>query len=116
MVGGGPVLVFNYIKDKANDDTFLVGTLNGDLVVGGGKANKFAVYGHLILGLGVVSIRDGSSDVSGIVPWVQGRIGAGGHYYVSDKISLGLLADFGGGFGHIAVEGLLTLGVHFGKH
>ena len=115
MIGGGPVVVFNYVKDKANDDTIMGATLNGDLLVGGGKANKFAVYGHLTLGLGVVSFRDGATNTSGILPWGQGRIGAGGHYYVNDKISVGLLADFGGGFTHVAVDAMLTLGVHFGK-
>lgn len=115
MIGGGPVLVFNYFKDKANNDTILGATFNGDLIVGGGKADKFAVYGHLTLGLGVVSFKDGATGVSGVLPWGQGRLGVGGHYYVNEKISVGLLTDFGGGFSHLAVDAMLTLGVHFGK-
>jgi hypothetical protein len=113
LIGGGPALVWGSLRDKVNEDWVNMGTLNGDLIVGGGKSGKFAVYGHLTLGLGVASFSDGATGSSGIVPAGRGAIGLGGDGHMSDKISVAALAVFNYVYAAWALDTFITLNIHF---
>lgn len=114
MIGGGPSLVYTYLFDKLGQDRLHFFTVNGDFVVGGGKADKFAIYAHLTLGAGVLAARDGATKTSLILPGVRAAAGIGAHGYITKRLSIGALADFGY-LGGLGVDAFLTLGLHFGK-
>lgn len=114
MIGGGPALVYGYLFDGLGQDRLHFFTVNGDFVVGGGKADKFAVYGHVTLGGGVMAAKDGATGRSFILPGIRAAVGVGAHGYLTQRLSLGTLIDFGY-MGGLGVDAFLTLGVHFGK-
>lgn len=113
-VAGGPVLHYGYLIDKAADDQLHLFTLQGDLALGGGIYEKFAVYAHMTGGLGVLSANDGATDTK--ITTLGARFGAGlGFYaYVIPRLSIGALADFGY-YGTLGIDALLTVNVHFGQ-
>lgn len=114
MIGGGPSLVYSYLFDKLGQDRLHFLTVNGDFVVGGGKAGKFAVYAHMTAGLGVIAAKDGATGTSLVLPGVRAAAGVGAHGYITQRLSLGTLVDFGY-MGGLGVDAFLTLGLHFGK-
>ena len=83
-------------------------------VVGGGKADKFAVYAHMTVGLGVIAAKDGATGTSLVLPGIHAAAGIGAHGYLTRRLSLGTLIDFGY-MGGLGVDAFLTLGLHFGK-
>ena len=113
MVGGGPLLHYSYTFGGGT--TFGNLTVNGDFIIGGGKFQKFAVYGHLTAGLGVAHASSGS--VSAIGPGARLMFGAGGYGHITKRISLGALVDAGFTSNGLAVgvDAFLTLGFHFPK-
>lgn len=114
MIGGGPSLVYSYLFDKLGQDRLHFLTVNGDFVVGGGKADKFAVYAHMTVGLGVIAAKDGATGTSLVLPGIHAAAGIGAHGYLTRRLSLGTLIDFGY-MGGLGVDAFLTLGLHFGK-
>lgn len=114
MVGGGPSLHYSFMKEtKDPPDRLHWFTLNGDLMIGGGRYQKFAVYGHLMLGGGIFSGYDADTDTKiKVLPAVRALVGVGGYGHITPRISLGLLVDFGlpG-----TIDALVTAGFHFGK-
>ncbi len=114
MIGGGPSIVYTYLFDKLGQDRLHFFTVNGDFVVGGGKADKFAIYAHLTLGGGVIAAKDGATGTSLILPGIRAAAGVGAHGYITKRLSIGALADFGY-LGGLGVDAFVTLGVHFGK-
>ncbi len=97
----------NEPKDKIHQLTF-----NGDFVIGGGTFEKFAVYAHLMLGIGVANVYDGEKDKKFWLPW--GRIvgGVGGWIHITPGFSLGALVDLG--FPGI-IDAFFMIGFHVGK-
>src|SRR5690606_28189339 len=75
VIGGGPSLVYGYFFDRLADDRIHFFTVNGDLIVGGGKPDKIAVYGHLTLGAGVLAAKDGATGTSFLLPGIRAEIG-----------------------------------------
>lgn len=114
VIGGGPSIVYSYLFDKLGQDRLHFFTVNGDFVVGGGKADKFAAYAHLTLGGGVIAAKDGVTGSSFILPGIRAAAGFGIHGYLTRRLSLGTLVNFGY-MGGLGVDAFLTLGVHFGK-
>jgi hypothetical protein len=113
MIGGGPSLQYSYMAEtREPKDKIHQFTLNGDMVVGGGLYEKFAVYAHLMLGLGVMSAFDGETQKKFLLPGARATAGVGGFGYITPKISLGALIDFG--FPGI-VDAMVTVGFHLGK-
>ena len=115
MVGGGPVLHYSYLTESGPaKDHLQLFTLQGDLLLGGGRYEKFAIYGHVTLGGGIMSAKDGASGISLTLPGVRLAAGVGGHGYITPRFSLGALADFGY-LGGLGVDLLITANVHFGR-
>lgn len=114
MIGGGPSLHYSFMKEtKDPPDRLHWFTLNGDFVVGGGQYQKFAVYGHLMLGAGILSGYDADTDTKlGVLPAGRALVGVGGYGHITKRISLGLLVDFG--FPG-TIDALVTANFHFGK-
>ncbi len=114
MVGGGPSLHYSFLKEtKEPPDRLHWFTLNGDFLIGGGRYQKFAVYGHVMLGGGVFSGYDADTDTKiKVLPAVRALVGVGGYGHITPRVSLGLLVDFGlpG-----TIDTLLTANFHFGK-
>lgn len=52
MISSGPSVSYWFAQDKVANDKIHLATFNGELMIGGGVAEKFAVYGHAVLGLG----------------------------------------------------------------
>lgn len=114
MVGGGPSLHYSFMKEtKEPPDRMHWLTLNGDFMIGGGRYQKFAVYAHIMGGLGIISAYDAETDTK-LKPWPIGRalVGVGGYGHITPRISLGALVDFGYPG---TIDALVTLGIHFGK-
>lgn len=114
LIGGGPTVSHWYARDAVHDDTIHLTTLNGDLVIGGGVANKFALYGHATLGLGYLSARDGATGIRIKMPGGRSSAGMGGHVYLGNRFSVGGLVDFNF-WGGLSVDAVVTLNVHFGR-
>jgi hypothetical protein len=115
LIGGGPSLNYTYLADSVAQDKIHSFLLNGDMAIGGGIPDKFAGYFHLMLGLGVASVKDGATQTGAVLPWGAAKAGFGLHGYIVPKFSLGALVDFGPGFGFISVDAFITANVHFGK-
>jgi hypothetical protein len=114
MVGGGPSLHYSFMKEtKDPPDRLHWLTLNGDFIIGGGRYEKFAVYGHLMLGAGIFSGYDAETDAKlKVLPTGRALVGVGGYGHITKRVSLGLLADFG--FPG-TIDALITATFHFGK-
>ncbi len=113
MIGSGPSLQYSSLieteepKDKIHQITF-----NGDFVIGGGSFEKFAIYAHLMLGLGIASVHDGETDDKLTTFWARAVGGLGGWVHITPKFSLGALVDVGWPG---IVDALLTVGFHVGR-
>lgn len=114
LIGGGPSLHYSLLLDRDQDDQIHFFTVNGDMIIGGGMPGKFAVYGHLTLGLGVLRAHDGATDLTLTLPGGRAGAGLGGHGYITPRISLGALVDFGY-LGGLGVDAMAVLGIHFGR-
>lgn len=114
MIGGGATLHYSYLIDKVAQDNLHFFTLQGDMALGGGTYEKFAIYTHLTLGGGVLAAKDGATGTSFIVPGIRAAAGVGGYGYITPRFSLGALVDFGY-FGTLGLDVLLTANVHFGR-
>ncbi len=114
MVGGGPALHYGYMIDPAVQDRLGILTFNGDFIIGGGSYEKFAVFFHATLGLGLLHASDGATDTSFLLPGFRATAGVGGYGKVTERISIGALVDFGY-YGAIGIDAMITLGFHFGK-
>lgn len=115
MVGGGPAVHYTYLIDNTDSgDKVHIATVNGDFVIGGGIPDKFAAYGHVTGGLGVVHATDGQTGKTILGPAARGAGGFGLHGFVHRMVSLGALVDFGYLVG-IGVDAFVTVGIHFQK-
>lgn len=114
MIGGGAVAHYSYLIDKPNQDNLHFFTFGGDMAIGGGTYEKFAIYAHLTLGGGVIVAKDGATDTKLTVPGVRAGAGVGGYGYITPRFSLGALVDFGY-YGTLGLDVLLTANVHFGR-
>jgi hypothetical protein len=114
MIGGGAVVHYSYLVDKPNQDNLHYFTFGGDMAIGGGTYEKFAVYAHLTFGGGILAAKDGATNTSLLVPGIRAAAGVGGYGYITPRFSLGALVDFGY-FGTLGLDVLLTANVHFGR-
>jgi hypothetical protein len=115
MVGGGPSIQYAYLIDQAPSGDYLhFFTVNGDLVIGGGKPDKIAAFAHVTGGLGVISAKDGQTGLKITTLGVRAAAGAGLFGFVHRMVSLGVLVDVGY-LGGVGVDTYLTLGLHFGR-
>lgn len=115
-IGGGPVAHYTLFfasdgtGDRASAHIFTVG---GDLFLGGGN-EKIVGYGHISMGAGIFSFKaaDGATSTRASLTGLGGRIAVGGglHGFVTEKISVGFLADFIYPFG---LDLFATVGIHF---
>ena len=114
MIASGPSVSYWFAQDKVAQDRIHLATFNGELMMGGGVAEKFAVYGHLVLGLGYLQAHDGATNTT--IKFVGGKSGAGvgAKYYIIPKLSVGALADFNF-LGGLAVDAMVTLSFNFGR-
>jgi hypothetical protein len=113
MIGGGTSIHYSFmIENQEPKDKIQQITLNGDFMIGGGVYQKFAIYGHVLLGGGVASAYDGETDLKLILPWIRAVAGIGAWAHVSKLLSLGVLVDVGWPG---TVEVLGTLSFHFAK-
>lgn len=114
MIASGPSVSYWFAQDKVAQDKIHLATFNGELMMGGGVAEKFAVYGHLVLGLGYLQAHDGATDLT--IKFVGGKsaTGIGAKYYILPKLSVGALADFNF-LGGLAVDAMVTLTFNFGR-
>jgi len=114
MIASGPSVSYWFAQDKVAQDKIHLATFNGELMMGGGTAEKFAVYGHLVLGLGYLQAHDGATNTT--IKFVGGKSGAGvgAKYYIIPKLSVGALADFNF-LGGLAVDAMVTLSFNFGR-
>lgn len=114
MIASGPSVSYWFAQDKVAQDKIHLATFNGELMMGGGVAEKFAVYGHLVLGLGYLQAHDGATNTT--IKFVGGKSGAGvgAKYYIIPKLSVGALADFNF-LGGLAVDAMVTLSFNFGR-
>ncbi|MFV8755467.1 hypothetical protein ACNOYE_33380 [Nannocystaceae bacterium ST9] len=115
MIGGGATLHYSYLLEpKPADDHLHFFTLQGDMVLGGGTYEKFAIYAHLTAGAGVLSAKDGATGSKFVLPGIRAAAGIGGYGYITPRVSLGALVDFGY-FGTLGLDLLLTVNIHFGR-
>ncbi len=114
MIGGGPSLQYTYLFDKPNKDKVHLATVNGDMIIGGGKPDMIAAYFHLTAGLGVLSAKDGATGIKITFLGARAASGVGLYGHVAKRITLGVLVDFGW-MGGLGVDAFATLGFHLGK-
>lgn len=112
MIGGGPALNYSLLFDPKYGDRVHLATINGDLIIGGGKYRKVAGFGHIVLGGGLLFAYDAQTDQSFFFPGIRAALGGGVRGWLTQRISLGGLVDFGV-IGGLGVDAYLTLGVHF---
>jgi len=113
MIGGGPSLQYSYLVEAdALKDKIHQLTVNGDLLIGGGTFEKFAVYLHVMAGLGAAHAFDGETKKKMWLPWFRAVGGVGGWIHLTPLVSLGGVVDVG--FPGI-VDALLMVGFHLGK-
>lgn len=115
MIGGGPALHYTYLVDNTDSgDKVQLFTVNGDMVIGGGKADKIAGFGHITLGAGAVYGKDGQTGASLAGPAIRFAAGPGLHGFVHRMVSLGALVDFSYyPFVGLGMDAFLTVGIHF---
>src|SRR5690606_4259776 len=94
LVGGGPILQYSYLKDRDYDDAIHLVTVNGDLLLGGGK-QRWGIYWHLTAGLGYLSAFDAQSGAKISTVGARAATGVGGYGKINDRFSLGALVDVG---------------------
>lgn len=115
MFGGGPALQYTYLVDNVNSgDKIHLATVNGDLVIGGGRADKYALYGHLTFGAGLLAGYDAQTQTRLLLPGLRAAGGIGGHYFFGDAFSVGVLADIGFA-GGVALDTFVVAALHFGR-
>lgn len=113
LLGGGPSIHYSYMfENKEPTDEIHQLTLNGDLIIGGGILQKFAVYAHLLLGFGMASAYDGETRSKITMFWARAVVGCGAWVHLTRSISVGALVDLGWPG---TVEVLATASFHFGK-
>ncbi|MCA9700144.1 MAG: hypothetical protein KC431_21650 [Myxococcales bacterium] len=113
LVGGGPMIHYTYLKDPDFEDVIHLATVNGDLILGGGN-QRWGVYWHLTLGLGVLSALDAQTNTKITTFGARAGSGVGGFGKINDRFSLGALVDFGWA-GGLWVNALITANIHFGR-
>ena len=89
MIGGGPVLNYSLLFDPKYGDRVHLATINGDLIIGGGKYRKVAGFGHIVLGGGLLFVAAApsgcmSQPASGIALQNKTGVDLEYHYLVRD--------------------------------
>ncbi len=118
MFGGGASFQYSYVVETDHrEDNYHLMTFNGDFVLGGGTFEKWALYLHVMFGIGPTyrTIYKGQNWMYRL----RGHAGIGGWFHITPLISLGVLIDVGVPLEEhifpLFVDGLLTVGFHFGK-
>ena len=86
------------------------------MIVGGGRAGRFALFGHVILGGGFASVWDYEGASRYLVGTRHAGAGVGGYARLHDRFSLGALMDFKyagmADNGWFSIDTRLMLGFH----
>lgn len=116
FIAGGPVAHYTlfFAKDSTGDRASAhIFTVGGDMFMGGGN-DKIVGYGHISMSAGIVSFKaaDGGTGVraAGVFPAGRLVVGGGLHGFVTEKVSVGFLADFILPYG---LDLFATVGIHF---
>lgn len=113
LIGGGPVLQYTFLRDPEFDDSLHLATLNAEMIIGGGMQQRWAVYGHLLTGLGYARVIDASGLTINTVG-IRAAAGVGAFGKINKRFSLGALVDVGWAAG-VWVNAMVTANIHFGR-